>query len=291
MGRPPETAERAVVLGPGGYVGTAWLAGLAQGLRGRGLDLGGADLIVGTSAGSMVGAMLATGQDFDRIATVPAEARPTGPGAANGAPGGTAGEVRQAVFAVLGDPALEPAERRRRVGAIAAAQADPEAERDLVAQRAGLIGAAQWPTEPRLLIPAVDAAAGEPVVWDRDSRVPLARAVAASSSFPGTAPPVTVDGRPHIDGALRAGSNTDLAAGARTVVVLEPLAHQFADPGLEERLTAAGARAVLIVGSEPPLDPAVRGPEVWAAAYQAGLAQSAAVAERLGGIWPAAAES
>ncbi|MEX5635935.1 hypothetical protein [Parafrankia sp. FMc2] len=41
----------AVVLGPGGVVGTAWLLGLAAGLRRDGLDLADAGLIVGTSAG------------------------------------------------------------------------------------------------------------------------------------------------------------------------------------------------------------------------------------------------
>ena len=49
------TAGSAVVLGPGGPAGTAWLAGLAAGLRRAGVDLGAADLIVGTSAGAIVG--------------------------------------------------------------------------------------------------------------------------------------------------------------------------------------------------------------------------------------------
>ncbi|MEV6159963.1 patatin-like phospholipase family protein [Nonomuraea sp. NPDC052129] len=61
--------SRALVLGPGGVPGTAWMAGLAAGLRHRGVDLADADLIVGTSAGAIVGAMLATGQDLDRLAT------------------------------------------------------------------------------------------------------------------------------------------------------------------------------------------------------------------------------
>ncbi|GAA0390710.1 hypothetical protein Acor_47490 [Acrocarpospora corrugata] len=67
-----ETVESAVVLGPGGPVGTAWLAGLAAGLRREGVDLGAADLIVGTSAGAIVGAVLACGGDLDRLTTLPA---------------------------------------------------------------------------------------------------------------------------------------------------------------------------------------------------------------------------
>ena len=45
--------DSAVVLGPGGPAGTAWMAGLAAGLRREGVDLGAADLIVGTSAGAI----------------------------------------------------------------------------------------------------------------------------------------------------------------------------------------------------------------------------------------------
>ena len=69
-------ADSAVVLGPGGPVGTAWLAGLAAGLRREGVDLGAADLIVGTSAGAIVGAILASGGDLGRLAALPAPADP-----------------------------------------------------------------------------------------------------------------------------------------------------------------------------------------------------------------------
>ena len=69
-------ADSAVVLGPGGPVGTAWLAGLAAGLRHEGVDLGAADLIVGTSAGAIVGAILASGGDPGRLAALPAPADP-----------------------------------------------------------------------------------------------------------------------------------------------------------------------------------------------------------------------
>ncbi|MFD0526229.1 patatin-like phospholipase family protein [Kitasatospora arboriphila] len=61
--------DRALVLGAGGPVGTAWTAGFARGLRRSGVDLGAADLIVGTSAGAITAALLATGQDPGRLAT------------------------------------------------------------------------------------------------------------------------------------------------------------------------------------------------------------------------------
>lgn len=63
------TLDRALALGAGGPVGAAWTAGLACGLRRDGVDLGEADLIVGTSTGAIIGAVLATGQDPGRLAT------------------------------------------------------------------------------------------------------------------------------------------------------------------------------------------------------------------------------
>ena len=57
----------ALVLGGGGITGIAWETGLLKGLRDLGADLTGADLIVGTSAGSVVGAQIATGVPLDEL--------------------------------------------------------------------------------------------------------------------------------------------------------------------------------------------------------------------------------
>jgi len=45
----------ALVLGGGGITGIAWEIGVLTGLAEAGVDLTGADLVVGTSAGSVVG--------------------------------------------------------------------------------------------------------------------------------------------------------------------------------------------------------------------------------------------
>ncbi|MDK9496050.1 patatin-like phospholipase family protein [Streptomyces katrae] len=266
---------QALVLGPGGRLGTAWTAGLAAGLRGFGLDLGEADLIVGTSAGAIVGAVLATGQDPSRLATLPARR----PGGAPAAPHRPDPAVMGAVFAVLGDPALDPAEARRRVGRIALETVDAVAEDRAVAQRAALITAEGWPRRP-LLIPAVDAETGEPIVWDAASGVALARAVTASSAFPGIEPPVAVDGRRYLDGALRDGINLDLAAGARSVLVVDPLAHRHPRPVTDDaHFVAPDPAMVRLLDSE-------RGdPEAWAEAYRAGETQAGAAAEELRAHW------
>jgi NTE family protein len=56
--------SRALVLGAGGPVGRAWQSGLIAGLIEREVDLGDASLIIGTSAGAIVGAQLALGLKF-----------------------------------------------------------------------------------------------------------------------------------------------------------------------------------------------------------------------------------
>src|SRR5688500_11031018 len=103
-----DLTDTAVVLGPGGLVGTAWMAGLAAGRRRHGADLAEADLTVGSSAGAIVGAALRAGRDLEELAVLPA---PSGP-----APG--PGRLDE-VFAALHDPALEPAQARRLAGRIA----------------------------------------------------------------------------------------------------------------------------------------------------------------------------
>jgi NTE family protein len=137
----------------------------------------------------------------------------------------------------------------------------------------------QWPDRP-LLIPSVDAETGEAVIWDRHGAASLPQAVAASTAFPATAPPITIDGRRYIDGALRAGTNLDLAGDARVVIVAEPMAHGYGTSS-----SAAGAQEV--VRLVPDADAIkVLGPDLtditaWVPAYQAGVRQAPSATERI----------
>lgn len=264
---------RAVVLGPGGPVGTAWLAGLASGLRRGGVDLAEADLIVGTSAGAIVGALLATGGDPERFATPP--------GSADDAPREGDPERLAEVFGVLGEPGAEPVDMRRRVGRLAlAARTLPE--QDYLARMAFAIGADAWP-ERRLLIPAVDIESGEPVVWDRAGDAPLAAAVAASTAMPGMAPPITIGGRRYMDGSLRAGTNVDLAADARVVVIAEPLAHRY--PASVPEGAGTVVRLVPDAAALDAFGPDLGDRAAWAPSYQAGLRQAPEAAEQARAAW------
>ena len=71
----------ALVLGGGGITGIAWEIGVLAGLAEAGVDLTGADLVVGTSAGSVVGAQLTSGAELEAMYAPAA-------GAADGGEGG-----------------------------------------------------------------------------------------------------------------------------------------------------------------------------------------------------------
>ena len=58
---------RALVLGGGGITGIAWELGVIAGLAEAGVRLADADLVVGTSAGSVVGAQLLSGTPVDEL--------------------------------------------------------------------------------------------------------------------------------------------------------------------------------------------------------------------------------
>src|SRR5499427_4082454 len=64
--------SRGLVLGAGGPVGRAWQVGLMDGFAGQGINLGIADLIIGTSAGAVVGAQLALKQGLGALLRIDA---------------------------------------------------------------------------------------------------------------------------------------------------------------------------------------------------------------------------
>jgi NTE family protein len=279
----PAVSDVAVVLGPGGPVGTAWLLGLAAGLRRAGADLARANMLVGTSAGAIAGAAIAVGRDLDELAEVPPSP-----------PGGPTGDltVMPRVFEILNEPGGEPREALRRVGALAREAAALPGERHLATME-HLVGTRAWPDTP-LLITAVDIDSGEPAVWTRESGVPLPAAVASSSAAPGYAAPITIGERRYMDGAFGGGSNVHLAGGAGTVILIEPIGRMFPDASdapdaPDASIASDDARELRIGPDEAALEAC--GPDVgdrsrWAGAYKAGLRQSADFVDRIAPLLP-----
>ena len=212
-------ARYALVLGGGGVTGIAWETGLIHGLREQEVDLTTADLLVGTSAGSVVGAQLATG--LTPRALYARQTIPPDP-AIERAP---AIDLSALMLAFADQPPatgpLSP-EVCARIGQLAlAAPTEPEESR-LTAISARL-PIQEW-SKRQLLITTIDAADGRFVVWDKDSGVSLLLAVASSCAVPMIYSPITIDGRRYIDGGIRSGTNADLAAGYPLVIVIAPMA-------------------------------------------------------------------
>ena len=244
-----------LVLGAGGVLGAAWMTGALAALQARlPVSAGELDVIVGTSAGSVLAAALRCGFTVEELV---AHQR-----------GGPAGALRVLGSPELGCGALPPWPRPgvgsprlllsalrapHRVHPLVLASAClPPGRADhtvlrammqrLVAQagqRPGQSGptgrqppgrgpAAGWAATGRTWIVAVDYDGGRRVVFGRRGapRASLPEAVCASCSIPGWFRPAVIAGRRYVDGGIRSCASADLLAGAGLdqVYVLAPMA-------------------------------------------------------------------
>jgi NTE family protein len=163
--------------------------------------------------------------------------------------------------------------------------------RDTVAAR---LPSHEWPQQ-HVLITAVDAHSGEPVVLDRNSGVDLVDAVAASTSNGFGGPHRIGDGW-YINGGYRRNENADLAAGHERVLVLSPFSGKSRMPqewGMDlatqvSELRAAGSRVETVfpdgsagdVFNARAMDPSTR-PQ----AARGGYDQGRALADELRELW------
>ncbi len=285
---------RALVLGGGGPVGIGWEAGVLAGLQAQGVDVAKADFIVGTSAGSVVGAQVALGRNMTDVAErMRANARPE----SATRPVGASSEQMQALMQAFVElfTSTEPDEvKRAKIGAFAL-EADTMPEERFIANF-GHLGEADWPA--RYACTAVDAVSGGFVVWDEGSGAPLGRAVASSCAVPGIFPPITIDGRRYIDGGMRSATNADLAKGHQRVLVLSLMnPATMAGPmsaiaaGFEDELAAireaGGAVEVIFPGPDAAaaIGPNLMDPSMVTPASEAGERQGSLVADRLADFW------
>ncbi|MFQ6396184.1 patatin-like phospholipase family protein [Nocardia sp. KC 131] len=269
----------AVVMGGGGVVGTAWMLGLAAGLRHRGVDLAAADLVVGTSAGSLAGTLITTGADLDELAEGPSSAPP--PSRTHELDPRKLAEMSR----LRSDPSIDPAEARRGIAALATAVTEGAEEH--LAWMEWMVGSPDWPTS-RLWVTALDIETGERVAWDRDSEVALLNAVASSCAVPTLIPPVAIHGSRYMDGGASSPTNADLAAGSERLVVIEPIAHVYPRGPLEREIAMVGADIVVTIGPNAAAQAAygtnMLADAAWAPAYRAGVDQADEVTEELRGV-------
>ena len=291
--------ERAVVLGGGGSTGNAWLVGVIAGLLDGTLDVTTADTTIGTSAGSTAAAQLAGATPAELLAAIVAAAPEQRSDPISADPRGgrsrpVADHLERTNTIIAAAENL--ADMRRRLGA-AALQLDASSDDARQAQWRATVAARLpsngWP-QRTLLITAVDAHTGEPVVFDWHSGVDLVDAVAASCAG-GFA--YRIGDRQFIDGGYRSNAdNADLAAGCRRVLVLSPLSGRSRTPpewGVHldaqvEQLRSRGCRVRTIFPDRSDeqlfgvdaMDLSLR-PSAAAAGYR----QGTALAEQIGEFW------
>ncbi len=240
----------ALVLGAGGVLGAAWMTGAlpaAQELLS--CPLGDVDIMLGTSAGSVLAAALRCGVSIDEMIAYQ-RGEPSGVLSGVGAIHG--GAWPRPPHLRLGSPRLiasalkAPHRVHPSVGASAWLPVGRESHDGLRAMIRLLHTQATkqdrparqpehvwWVDRGQTWVVAVDYESGRRVVFGRDGapRVSLADAVVASCSVPGWYEPVVIDGHRYVDGGVR--SSTSLGKLARTgvteVMVLAPLASVVAD--------------------------------------------------------------
>jgi NTE family protein len=291
--------ERALVLGGGGSTGNAWLIGVIAGLFDAGLDVTTADLTIGTSAGSTAAAQIAGATPTELLAAILAAApqQRTGPvGSDRGrVPIRPVADHMERTSRIIA-AAEGAADMRRRMGAAALdmdAASDGSWHTQWRATVAARLPSQHWP-ERTVLITAVDAHTGEPVVFDRHSGVDVADAVAASCA---SGLPYRIGDSRYIDGGYRSNAeNADLAAGYRRVLVLSPFGGRTRTPldwGMHlatqvDELRARGSRVETIFPDSNSehmfganaMDPSLRPP-----AARAGYDQGRALAGQLTEFW------
>src|SRR4051794_9122551 len=278
------TLRRGLVLGGGGITGIAWETGLLFGLQELGVDVTTADAVVGTSAGSVVGAQITTGVTLEDLFAYqisppsPARLAAIGPSVLAG--------FALAMVRARGD--LEAFGRNVGQWSVRRAEAGrlPSLEERFAAIRERL-PVQEWGPGRRLQVTAVDAGTGALRAFDGSDGISLVEAVTASCAVPGVYPPVPIEGIQYIDGGARSGSNADLLAGCDRVLGFTPV-----DRAVGPMRTAGqllGSTPHLVVSPDTAsvaaigrnvLDPARR-----AASARAGWAQAAVVAPLAQEIW------
>ncbi len=240
-GRVPDDRVPCVglVLGGGGTVGAAYHAGALAALDyDLGWDPRAADVIVGTSAGSIVGALLRRGVAASDLAALNVGAelldhrpqvvaslrqRPAFP------PMTIGGMLRPphlpALSALYGLARMAARRRRLPVGALSVLL--PEGLEILQSHLTFLddVVGEDWPDESLLIAAVRRRDLHRTIFGSRPTRPSLSTAVAASSAVPGYFADVRVNGDAYVDGGVISATNADVLAHERIdlAVVISPM--------------------------------------------------------------------
>lgn len=210
--------ERGMALGGGGTPLIAWYAGYFHALKKNGVDLSNADVIVGTSAGSIFGAMLSSGHlwrivaemdffnDFPKIFAdlVPAVQFNN--------------SQKRAMASALTVTDASPASIQR-IGKAAMAARNPDGESKYYKVMGKILTSNAWPS-PRMHTTTIDCYTGQRLVVSEASGVPINAACAASSSAPGQMGPTFIKDRLCMDGGIsQSSTHSDVIRGVKRALV------------------------------------------------------------------------
>ena len=283
-----------LALGGGGPVGIAWEVGVMAALVDADFDLDRVTTIVGTSAGSVVGAHLVNGVPLDELVErQQADARLPGVSETGDAADSEATRPDMTrvieIFSLLGDRGAPTENLTARVGQLALDAPTPP-EQSWVGNFERTLAGLDW-TDADLRVTAVDCESGARTVWTAADQVALSLAVASSCAVPGMFAPVTIGGRRYTDGGVWSISNADLLAdsGVDRAIFIGPIGAVGGklSPALEreQALLAESGIHLEAIGPGPEfadrvgmnlMDPSYRGVGV-----ELGQADGAAAAERV----------
>jgi NTE family protein len=279
-----------LLLGGGGSVGIAWENGVLAGLVDAiGFEPAKSTVIVGTSAGSSVGADMALGKDpHDALALDGDSANPRRKLPAPDLEKGAFGEI----IGLMMSPAAGQPETVARIAEIAKNAETALSEDQFVAMFKRTVGTDEWP-DVDFRPTATSCSSGKPKFWTAADDVPLSRAVASSCAIPGYFPTVSHAGEHYMDGARGPRYHTGIVKELQLDGALF-IGPRIAVPRVSEMLVddmtaleATGVRVHTILGSErltalgPNLMDFSKRPEAFDAGLADGADQAAAIKELL----------
>lgn len=234
----PRSKKRALVLGCGGVAGGAWtIATLAELERALGWDARRADVLIGTSSGAVIAALLGAGIPVERMVKSQLGELADDCWDHEHDTGGP--RPPKPALRLTAPALLYPALRRRLHPFAGLAGLLPRGTADiqpLLRLVGNVVPPGRWTPHPRTWISVVDAKTGERVALGREGapRVPLNAAVCASFAIPGWYPPIRVNGATYLDGGVVSPTSADWLIGTDVseAIVLAPMASREFDPPL-----------------------------------------------------------